>query len=198
MVSVTHGSSLVNPFATASAAMASSAASSASSDSDDDLDLPQPASAAVVQTVNVLSHVPVLVLGDSNYSQWRCFFDSVLGKFGLEDHVKSLPPMAQRNAEWCQIDHSVVNWLYTTVTNPVFDIIHWPRTSAFTLWNDIEAQFRDNELQRAVYLEAEFRNIQQGDLSINDYCTKLKRLADNLHDIGHPVSEPSPQSPPRP
>lgn len=31
----------------------------------------------------------------------------------------------------------------------------------------------------------------QGDLSINAYCTKLKRLSDQLHDIGHPVSKPS-------
>ena len=28
-------------------------------------------------------------------------------------------------------------------------------------------------------------------MSINDYCTKLKRLADQLRDIGHAVSEPS-------
>ncbi|XP_066361526.1 uncharacterized protein [Miscanthus floridulus] len=28
-------------------------------------------------------------------------------------------------------------------------------------------------------------------MSINDYCMKLKRLADQLRDIGHPVSEPS-------
>jgi len=42
-----------------------------------------------------------------------------------------------------------------------------------------------------MYLEAELRSLQQGDMSINDYCTKLKRLADQLRDIGHPVSEPS-------
>ena len=29
------------------------------------------------------------------------------------------------------------------------------------------------------------------DLSIQDYYTKLKRLADQLRDVGHPVSEPS-------
>ena len=28
-------------------------------------------------------------------------------------------------------------------------------------------------------------------MSMNDYCTKLKRIADQLRDIGHPVSEPS-------
>jgi len=26
-------------------------------------------------------------------------------------------------------------------------------------------------------------------MSINDYCTKLKRLVDKLRDIGYPVSE---------
>jgi hypothetical protein len=59
------------------------------------------------------------------------------------------------------IDHCVVNWIHTTVTKNVFDIIHKPRASAFTVWNDIEGLFRDNELQRAVYIKAEFRSINQ-------------------------------------
>jgi hypothetical protein len=42
-----------------------------------------------------------------------------------------------------------------------------------------------------VFLEAELRSLQQGDMSMNDYCTKLKRIADQLRDISHPVSEPS-------
>jgi hypothetical protein len=46
-------------------------------------------------------------------------------------------------------------------------------------------------MERAVYLEAELRTLQQGDMSINDYCTKLKTLADGLRDIGLPVSESS-------
>jgi hypothetical protein len=46
-------------------------------------------------------------------------------------------------------------------------------------------------MQRAVYLEAELRSLQQGDMSINAYCTKLKQIADQLRDINHPVFEPS-------
>jgi hypothetical protein len=46
-------------------------------------------------------------------------------------------------------------------------------------------------MQRAVLLEAEFHNVVQGDLSIYDYCAKLKKLADSLRDVGHPDSEPS-------
>jgi hypothetical protein len=46
-------------------------------------------------------------------------------------------------------------------------------------------------MERAVILEAELRTLQQGEISINDYCTKLKTLADGLRDLGLPISEPS-------
>jgi hypothetical protein len=51
--------------------------------------------------------------------------------------------------------------------------------------------FHDNPLQCAIFYEAEFRNLYQGDMSITDYCTKLKTPSDNLCDVGQPVSEPS-------
>jgi hypothetical protein len=150
--------------------MASQAHSASSSDSgDSNLVNPQPAPASVVQTVNIRNHVPILLdITDSNYNQWRCFFDTVLGKFGLDAHVTIPPAMAARDAEWCQVDYCIINWLYTTVTKGVFDIVHKPRASAFTIWTDIKGLFRDNELQRAVYLEAKFCSLIQGDLSITE------------------------------
>lgn len=50
--------------------------------------------------------------------------------------------------------------------------------------SSIHAQFRDNELHRAVYLEAEFRNLMQGDMDITAYTGRLKHLADALRDVG--------------
>jgi hypothetical protein len=114
-----------------------------------------------------------------------------LGKFGLGPHVFSPPPFNERDAEWKMNDHAVVNWLYTTIAKSVFDNVYKPEASAFSVWSAIEGLFRDNEMERAVYLEAELRTIQQGEMSINDYCTKLKTLADGLRDVGLPVSEPS-------
>ncbi|XP_062200469.1 uncharacterized protein LOC133903133 [Phragmites australis] len=88
-------------------------------------------------------------------------------------------------------DHNVVNWLYTTVTKDVFNLIHKPHSSAFTVWNAIEGLFRDNKPQHVIYFEAEFRSLQQGDMSISQYCTQLKMLVNNPHDVGQPVSKPS-------
>ncbi|CAN6326024.1 unnamed protein product [Urochloa humidicola] len=168
-----------------------SPASSTSSDSHGDVVIPA-APASVVQQVNIRSHVPIILdLKEPNFSQWRCFFDSILGKFGLGPHVFSPPPLDERDAEWTMNDHSVVNWLYTTIHKSVFDNVYRPRASAFTIWTAIEGLFHDNELERAVYKEAEFRSFQQGELSISDYCTHLKKLADELRDLGRHVSEPS-------
>ena len=64
--------------------LARSSASSADGDFDDATP-PQPAAASVIQTVNIRNHIPVVLdYATANYSQWRCCFDSVLGKFGLE------------------------------------------------------------------------------------------------------------------
>ncbi|XP_062200455.1 uncharacterized protein LOC133903105 [Phragmites australis] len=171
--------------------MANSPSSNSSSSISDHV-APQPAPASVVQTVNIHSHVPVLLnMNESNYSQWRCFLDSVLHKFSLDAHVHSPPPLHQRNTEWRMNDHSVINWLYTTVTKDVFDLIHKPCSSAFTVWNTMEGLFCDNDLQHIVYFKVEFRSLQQGDMNISHYCTRLKTLTDNLRDIEKPISEPN-------
>ena len=44
-------------------------------------------------------------------------------------------------------------------------------------------------MMRAVYLEAEFRGLVQGDLTVTAYCHRLKALSDALRDIGTPVSD---------
>jgi hypothetical protein len=100
-------------------------------------------------------------------------------------------PLDEPDTEWLQTEHCVVNWFYTTLHKCVFNIVYKPRASAFTIWVDIEGLFRDNKMQRAVYLEAEFRSLRQDDMSITDYTTRLKTLADSLRYLGQPVSQPS-------
>jgi hypothetical protein len=52
--------------------------------------------AAVLQTVNIRSYVPVVLsLANANYDEWRCFMDAFLGMFSLTDHVTEPPTAAQ-------------------------------------------------------------------------------------------------------
>jgi hypothetical protein len=51
-----------------------------------------------IQTVNIRSHVSVVLEhNDPNFSNWRMFFDSALGKFGLDTHVSASTPVINRD-----------------------------------------------------------------------------------------------------
>ena len=56
------------------------------------------------------------------------------------------------------------------------------------MWTKINNLFIDNKFQRLVFLQQEFFGCHQDDSSIDDYCMRLKRLADQLRDIGAKVS----------
>jgi hypothetical protein len=61
--------------------------------------------------------------------------------------------------------------------------------TAFDAYMLIRNLFLDNQMTRAVHLEAEFRALVQGDLSITAYCHRLKALSDALRDVGQPVTD---------
>jgi hypothetical protein len=77
------------------------------------------------------------------------------------------------------------------VSKDVRALVRAPKTNAYKIWRALHSQFRDNELHRAVYLEAEFRNLVQGDMDITTYTARLKYLADALRDVGQPVRKTS-------
>ncbi|XP_071674793.1 uncharacterized protein [Lolium perenne] len=146
--------------------------------------------ASVIQTVAIRSHVPVtLDLAAGNYAQWRRFLLTVIGKFGLSDHID--PDAARRvdDPEWVMIDHAVVHWLYITVSPELLDVVMQPEDTAVTVWAAIASIFRDNQLSRAVYIDAEYHATVQGDLTIMQYCARLKSFSDQLRDLGQPVTE---------
>lgn len=60
----------------------------------------------------------------------------------------------------------VSGWLYISIAKDVRDIVRAPKATAHRVWAAIREQFRDNKLHCAVYLEAEFRNLVQGDMDI--------------------------------
>ncbi|XP_062227363.1 uncharacterized protein LOC133925451 [Phragmites australis] len=141
---------------------ASSTTSSPSSDSQ----VPQavlPPDVSIIQIVNICTHVLVtLDLTEFNYTQWHIIFESVFRKFGL-----------------------------ATISHEILNIILQPKLMALKIWTRIEGLFLDNQLNRTVYLEAAYQNLYQGELTITQYCSKLKMLADSLRDVGHPISQPS-------
>nr|XP_051190781.1 uncharacterized protein LOC127304116 [Lolium perenne] len=137
-------------------------------------------------------HVPItLSFDDGNYTSWCELFLIALGCYGLTAHVtgESTPSDTGPDSPWGRDDYTVLSWIYGSVSVDLLNIVMRPGATARTIWGAIEDLFRDNKKHRAIQLEADFRNTPQGDLSISDYCAKLKALADSLGDVGQPISD---------
>jgi hypothetical protein len=88
------------------------------------------------------------------------------------------------------MDCVVVSWLYNTVSADLLDVIHeCDGVTARVASLGIEQQFLNNRESRAMILDAEFRNFCQGSLSIDEYCRKMKTMADALADLGEPLTD---------
>lgn len=144
------------------------------------------------QAVNVASirtHVPiVLSLADSNYGLWRELFLTTLGKYELTAHVAGGTSGAV-DSNWTRDDFTVKSWLYGSISTELLTMVACSSSSAAAIWTALENLFRDNKKARAIHLEAEFRALAQGNLSISEYCAQLKSLADALGDVDQPVTD---------
>ncbi|XP_051215088.1 uncharacterized protein [Lolium perenne] len=132
-----------------------------------------------------------LSLIDGNYTSWRELFLVALGCYGLTTRVtgEATPFDTSPTSAWGRDDYTVLSWIYGSIDTDLLDIVMRPGSTALTIWDVIENLFRDNKKHRTIQLEANFRNTPQGDLSISDYCAKLKNLAEALTNIGQPISE---------
>jgi hypothetical protein len=79
-----------------------------------------------------------LDLTESNYSEWRCFFDAFIGKFSLSSHLTSSPTPANRHdPDWVMVDQCILSWLYNTVSKDVRAIVRVPKATSYTIWHVI-------------------------------------------------------------
>ncbi|XP_071685349.1 uncharacterized protein [Lolium perenne] len=166
-----------------------------SSDSDDgsveNFGIPvatQPLPTPQLQALRIRDHVLVtLDYEKDNYGIWRRQFVTALSKFGLWDHIDGTP--AQGSSDWVLNDFAIVSWFDATVTPSTLAIVETRAVSAFNLWRSLRAVFRDNRDTRATFLRDEFHGFNQGDLSVVDYTSQMKHMADTLGDLGSRVKD---------
>jgi hypothetical protein len=82
------------------------------------------------------------------------------------------------------IDATIIHWLFLTIAPDIFKTVVHDGDDARTVWTEINGLFTDNKLQRVVFLQQEFFGTLQGDLSLDDYCLRLKDISDELQDLG--------------
>nr|XP_020162312.1 uncharacterized protein LOC109747700 [Aegilops tauschii subsp. strangulata] len=90
--------------------------------------------------------------------------------------------------KWSAIESTLIRCFYLTISKDIFHTIIAEDDDACTVWNEINVLFTDNKLQLLVFLQQEFFECHQDGSNIDEYCMRLKMLADELHDIGAKIS----------
>ncbi|XP_020865849.1 uncharacterized protein LOC110224253 [Arabidopsis lyrata subsp. lyrata] len=139
----------------------------------------------------IKAYVPItLDMTKLNYDTWRELFETHCSSFGVLGHIdgtSSSTPETEKS--WKEHNDLVKMWIYGTITESILETVLKPKCSAHDLWTAIESLFRDNKEARAMQLENELRTTVIGDLSVHEYCKKLKSISDLLANVDSPISE---------
>ena len=139
----------------------------------------------------IRAYIPIVLdLDKMNYDVWREMFETHCLTFGVLGHLDGTSVAAPATDQiWKEHDGLVKMWIYGTISGELTETILKPKSSARDLWLALENLFRDNKENRALQLENELRTLTIGDLSVKEYCRKLKTLADLLANVDSPVSD---------
>ena len=76
----------------------------------------------------------------------------------------------------------VVSWLVHSVSIPIRQSIVW-MDIAFDIWNDLKVRYSQGDLSRISDLQFEAISLNQGDMSVTEYFTKLRIIWDELENF---------------
>jgi hypothetical protein len=143
--------------------------------------------AGSVQNIRLM--VPVILEPESpSYARWRDLLLLTLRCYALDDHVLCDPNGVAPTAAWVRLDSIVLAWIVGTISVDLHSLLrNLPHARA--AWLAIEGQFLGNAEARALRLDATFHTFVQGELSVSEYCRKMKTMADSLGDLGCPVED---------
>ena len=82
-------------------------------------------------------------------------------------------------ASWILSNNMVASWFVHSVFVPIRKSLTWMEKT-LDVWNDLKARFSQGDLSRISDIQMEASSINQGDLSVSDYFTKLRVIWDEL------------------
>jgi hypothetical protein len=87
------------------------------------------------------------------------------------------------------MDCVIKSWILDSLTDDLAKIVSSQGATTRDAWLAVESQFLGNRETRAIQLEMKFHNFVQGDLSVTEYCRRLKKMADDLTTLGEVVTD---------
>ncbi|KAL9233326.1 hypothetical protein vseg_008344 [Gypsophila vaccaria] len=141
---------------------------------------------------NIKNYIQItLEYENVHYASWVELFLNTARAFDVIDHI--VPPKdteITKDAQWKRLDAIVKQWIYSTISLDLLHTILEPNATAEATWNRLKDIFVDNQHSRAVLLEQQFSSIHMDNYpDVSSYCQALKMIADQLANVGTPVSD---------
>ncbi|PWA38969.1 hypothetical protein CTI12_AA577390 [Artemisia annua] len=163
---------------------------------DDNTPLPPapPPTAEKLIPFSITNKVPIkLSLEKHNYNCWSSFFKIHLGSLGLKSHIEAKPSndasSSAPDPEWCKLDDLIKMWILGSLCDSLQEQVVVTPGNVKDLWDHLQGLFHDNKDARAIKLDNKLHSIKIGIMSINEYYTKIKSMADRLQNLGSSISE---------
>jgi uncharacterized membrane protein YgcG len=121
-------------------------------------------------------------------SHWRDLVMLTLQRFALDDHF-TVDTVPSTTPSWLRMDNVVLSWLLGSLSVDLQATVRERGGTARQVWLAIEDQFLGSHEARTLYLDTQFRNFVQGDLSVDDYCRRMKTMYDDLRDLGAHIDD---------
>ncbi|KAL5727387.1 hypothetical protein ACHQM5_000592 [Ranunculus cassubicifolius] len=147
-------------------------------------------------TTTHIQHLINPKLDHTNFQTWRAQFYSLLEAFEIEGYVdgtypcppKSVAGSTEVNPEftaWKKQDKLIIAWLFVSITEHVMALILGLKTSR-DMWLALEGRYASQSIAEQMRLRRSLQHIRKGNLSMQEYLLKAKRLSDSLAAAGPP------------
>ncbi|KAJ0472171.1 hypothetical protein HanHA89_Chr15g0604031 [Helianthus annuus] len=147
----------------------------------------------VYTVTNIQNKVRILDGTKVTYSSWVKLFQLHARGDKVLTHIDGTDPPAEEDptyASWLEVDSIVLQWIYGTLSDELLARVLEPDSTAYEAWNRIKKIFHNNKGSRTTTLEHQLSNITLRSMpSLDAYCQRIKELADQLKDVGSPVTD---------
>ena len=145
-------------------------------------------------------------LNRSNYLLWRFQVLASIRGNPLEDFINGTKPTLEEhfthvgadgsirkidNPEyhnWRSHDQTLLGWMLSSISESTLNIVI-NCGSSFDVWRTLERNFGVQSEARVLQLKYELNTLRKESMSVEDYCIKMKTIADKLASTGSPITE---------
>jgi gag-polypeptide of LTR copia-type len=136
----------------------------------------------------------------TNYLTWKSQLLPIIHGFNLTNYITAPPPSPtvitatgtpipnRDHLPWNRQDQMLLGWIRSSLTETVQGQVLSSATS-FDLWTSLQRSFSSSSRARLTDLRRQLQTTTKGSLSCFDFLQKLRRIADELSFIGHPVPD---------